>query len=500
MGLTIVTLALILGTVLATVYFRLSSNKDSLPSGPPGHWLLGNAPSGPHASRRVAELVEAYGPVITLRYGIRLVCVVGRYEAAVDILQKHSLETSDRPRAIVANEILSKGLRVLMVRAGDRLKRIRRALHAYLQPSVAVTYTPIQYRYAKKYIVDCYRKPDEHLEHAKSYAASLVLTIAYGKTSPSSYSDPDVRAINKYLQRLTVALRPGAYLVESFPFLKYIPGYLSHFHRWQREENALFASQLEAVRRKMEAGEAESCFAAYLIENQERLGLSYDEMVYVAGAVFGAGSDTTAAALGVVTMAAACYPEAQKAVQAQLDQVVGRGRLPSFEDQDMLPEVTAFVLESFRWRPVSVGGFSHRTMKDVIWRNYVIPAGTEIVGNHWAISRDPEVYPDPETFNPRRWLDGQGRLRDDLKFFNFGFGRRVCIGQHVANNSLFINTALILWAFSITQNPSKPIDTFAFTDSANSHPLPFSVSLQPRVKNLEELLGITVHVASVDYS
>ncbi|KAG1888963.1 uncharacterized protein F5891DRAFT_1199019 [Suillus fuscotomentosus] len=35
----------------------------------------------------------------------------------------------------------------------------------------------------------------------------------------------------------------------------------------------------------------------------------------------------------------------------------------------------------------------------------------------------------------------------DLKFFTFGFGRRVCPGQHVANRSIFINTAVILWAF-----------------------------------------------------
>jgi len=218
------------------------------------------------------------------------------------------------------------------------------------------------------------------------------------------------------------------------------------------------------------------------------LGLSDRELYYLAGAIFGAGSDTTASALGFMTMAAACYPEAQARVQAQLDEVVGRERVPTFEDEDMLPEVTAFVLEVYRWRPVSAGGFSHKAMKDIVWKNYVIPAGAEIIGNHWAISRDPEIYPDPEEFRPQRWLNDQGRIKDDLKFFNFGFGRRVCVGQHVADNSLFINTAMMLWAFTIFPDPSRAIDTYACTDTANIHPQPFSLRMTPRIKDLEVLL------------
>lgn len=37
---------------------------------------------------------------------------------------------------------------------------------------------------------------------------------------------------------------------------------------------------------------------------------------------------------------------------------------------------------------------------------------------------DPDVYPDPERFNPDRWLDEKGQIRDDMTFFNYGFGRR----------------------------------------------------------------------------
>jgi len=480
-----------IASVLLIVYrfaLRRANLRASLPPGPQGHWLFGNVLPGAYAYRHYAELIETYGPVISLRYGSRIVCIVGRYQAAVDILSKHSNETVDRPRTIAANEILSLGLRTVLMGAGKRLTRARRVLHAFLQKTVAHNYKPLQFQNSKNYVLDIYHRPENHLEHAKRYAASVVMSITYGKTTPTSYSDPEVQAVNKYIRRIAVTLRPGAYLVDTYPILKYIPGYLSHLRRYQKEEYNLYSEQLGVVRKRLMDDGTQPSFAAYLLQNQVRLGLSDQELAYLTGSMFGAGSDTTAAALGVVTMAAACHPEAQARVQAQIDKVVGRQRVPTFEDEEALPEVTAFFLEAYRWRPVTAGGFAHRATKDIIWKNYIIPAGAEVIGNHWAISRDPEIYPNPEVFEPQRWLDENGRLRGDMKFFNFGFGRRVCVGQHVADNSLFINTALILWAFNISEDPAKPIDRSAFTDSALVHPKPFAAIFQPRTEELEELL------------
>lgn len=82
----------------------------------------------------------------------------------------------------------------------------------------------------------------------------------------------------------------------------------------------------------------------------------------------------SASAIAFVMMAAATHPEAQAAVQAQLDAVAGTDRrtsyphlpggmtlnmvlpVPTFDDESLLPLVTAFYLEAYRWRPVSYGG------------------------------------------------------------------------------------------------------------------------------------------------
>ncbi|KAG1792103.1 cytochrome P450, partial [Suillus subaureus] len=75
-----------------------------------------------------------------------------------------------------------------------------------------------------------------------------------------------------------------------------------------------------------------------------------------------------------------------------------------------------------------------------------------------SICRDPEVFPEPEAFKPQRWIDGHGRLRDTLYNRLYGFGRRKCPGQYIADRSAFISAVLIPWAFQLTLDPTKPLD------------------------------------------
>lgn len=109
---------------------------------------------------------------------------------------------------------------------------------------------------------------------------------------------------------------------------------------------------------------------------------------------------------------------------------------------DDLTEVTAFVLESYRWRPVSMG-FPHRATKDIIWGQYCIPKGATVLGSQWyaqrctvfesyligfrSIAHDPEAFPEPESFVPSRWKAETGEINDKMKSFGFGFGRRYLI-------------------------------------------------------------------------
>ncbi len=143
------------------------------------------------------------------------------------------------------------------------------------------------------------------------------------------------------------------------------------------------------------------------------------------------------------------YPDVLKKAHAELDAVVGPNRLPDFDDEKSLVYVSAIIKEAQRWIPAVPTGLPHGTTENLELRGYLIPAGTILMPNIWSISRDvdstnlmnlsthlhmfvracmhdPEVFEDPETFRPERYIkDGalDPSVRDPASF-TFGFGRR----------------------------------------------------------------------------
>ncbi|KAH7922011.1 cytochrome P450 [Leucogyrophana mollusca] len=480
-----------LALVYGTRWLSNARKHALLPPGPPARWFWQKALPSADIARAVEALVNEYGPVVSLRQGSQVTIMIGRVQAAWEIMEKEGGALVDRPRSIAAGEILSRGNRILLEGSGERFRRLRRAVHTHLQPKAAETYESIQLEDAQSVMLDILDDPKNHQRHAQRYAASVVLRITYGKSTPTSVNDQEVVRIHQVARNALSVILPGAYLVERIPLLRYFPGYTKDLDRWHDEEVQLFREQVDRVKSEVATNVAGPSFVRTLLENIDNHQLLPDEMAYLAGTLFGAGSDTTASAITVLIMAAACHPEAQARVQEEIDMVVGRERLPSFDDEDSLPQLKAFAHEALRWRPISPIGFAHRATRDIIWRGQCIPEGATVFGNHWAITRDPDVFPDPETFDPQRWLAKDGAFRGDLRTFTYGFGRRVCPGQHVANRSIYINLALLLWSFRLAENPAAPIDMSAFSRGVIARAAPFEVVFTPRTeeKVLRGMLG-----------
>jgi cytochrome P450 len=189
-----------------------------------------------------------------------------------------------------------------------------------------------------------------------------------------------------------------------------------------------------------------------------------------------AGAETTSAVMAWFTLAILAYPETQARAQAELDAVVGRTRLPSFADYPHLPYIRAMVKEALRWRPVDPVGLPHRSIEDDWYDGMFIPKGAICIANVWHLNRDPEIYgEDAAHFNPARHLDANGQIAPgppDTKeesHVTYGFGRRLCVGRHVANNSLFIDIAILLWATTIERKKDAsgkllPLDVDGFVE------------------------------------
>jgi cytochrome P450 len=115
-------------------------------------------------------------------------------------------------------------------------------------------------------------------------------------------------------------------------------------------------------------------------------------------------------------------------------------------------------------------------MEDDWYEGMFIPKGTICIPNVWYMNRDPEIYGEnAEHFDPARYLEADGHNAPgpsggrDEGHVSYGFGRRLCVGRYMADNSLFIDIAIMLWATNIKRKryasgKTLPLDVDSFVD------------------------------------
>lgn len=318
---------------------------------------------------------------------------------------------------------------------------------------------------------------------------------------------------------------PGAFMAEVFPPLAKLPLWmqwwrkraLAYYHRQERLWTRLFAN----LKDQMARGKAPECFVKQMIETQfEKLGISQLQGAFLAGcrltyespqiqisdfelAMIEAGSETTSSTLNSAIKYLAANPDAQIKAQAELDAVIGPLRSPKFDDEENLTYIRAIVKEILRIRPITNIGTPHLATTDISYKDMFIPKGTVVSICQYAIHFNPERYDEPYEFKPERYLNHPFKAGvyaahpnpNQRDHFSFGAGRRICPGTHLAENSLFITIANILWAFRIIP-PSELGDRYDLIDvsdavyenGADTLPKPYKVRFEPRSQEVVEVI------------
>ncbi|KAJ6526403.1 cytochrome P450 [Mycena capillaripes] len=482
--------------------------RAKLPPGPPGIVFFGNLFQ--LSSRVWLKFTDwkTYGPVVYLDIAGQSIIVLNNAKAAADLLDRRALIYSDRPGNIVASEMMTGELFFAMSHYGDTWRRMRRVAQEALSKSFADKFHAIQLKEAVLLTHSLLVNPTAWDSHLRRTTASVVLSMVYDTPSLLSEEDPKIMRINDFADRLVSAAYPGAYLVEYFTWMRYLPSWMA---KWKRDvleqykiDDAMFRELFNVVSNRVAQGDQLSGFCAHLLEKEDRHGLNEKESAWTAAALYAAGADTTSAVLGWFLFALLSFPEVQKRAQTELDAVVGRSRMPTFADYNSLPYIRALIKETLRWAPVGPIGLPHRLMEDDYYDGHLIPKGSIVIANVWAMNRDPEVYGhNANLFEPTRHLDDEGRPTvvipetKDEGHNTFGFGRRNCVGRHVANDSLFIDCASILWALSVEpfyDNNGAPIIP-SLDESINIgiicmvRPPLFRCSFKPRFPNTTEIVS-----------
>jgi cytochrome P450 len=183
-----------------------------------------------------------------------------------------------------------------------------------------------------------------------------------------------------------------------------------------------------------------------------------------------AGHETTANAMSWFFYLMARNPDAREKMLAEVDDVLG-GRRPGADDLSRLPWTTACLLESQRCFSAVWIIAREAIEDDVIDGHHIRPGTTVLIPIH-HIHHDERWWPDPETFDPRRFIGDAIKNRPRSAYLPFGGGRRICIGQSFALMEMVLMAAIMSQRFTFDVCHDHPVELEATLTLRPKHGLP----------------------------
>ncbi|KAI0718536.1 CyP450 monooxygenase [Cerioporus squamosus] len=425
-----------------------------LPPGPKPLPILGNFLDLPRKllASEYYKLHERYGDLVHLNVLGQSMVLIGTYETARELMEKRSSNYSNRPQSIMKT-LIGGDWALVFDQYDSQWRQRRRAFHRHFGPKSINQYEGIQEDSARRLLQDLLTKSGSFDDHLRFAFGSTILRVVYGITT-SSLDDELIALTEEALLISSEAYTPGKYIVEILPFLQHLPAWVpgAKFKRdaakWKITMQATRNRPFDVARRGDATPSIVSSIVGFWRERRLVPRRGTDSTRRPRHGLLWSAQATS----NTFLCAMALFPEVQRKAQAELDAVVGRNRLPRFNDRNSLPYVNALVYECLRWKPAGQIGIPHRSVADDEFNGYLIPGGSVILPNVWAMSRHPKHYPDPDVFKPERFLTAEGGPNEAIlhpREYAFGFGRRICPGNHFAEATLFITCATILHALII---------------------------------------------------
>ncbi|KAG5717253.1 O-methylsterigmatocystin oxidoreductase [Termitomyces sp. T112] len=432
-------------------------------------------------------------PLISFRVYSHRTVVINDVDALRDLLEKRGNIYSDRPKLPMFHDVCGRGKTVFNISSLDnRHMQYRRLLRTGLSARATQEYWPLLQSELEILLHGFAANPKEFENHIRRNVTAVIMKMAFGYTVTKD--DLFIKVIEETSRLSGLAMAPGRWLVDYFPIMRYIPsffpgaGWKRQGEAWGEKMNALSEVPHDWVKKQMETGEfIESFTSRHLRPNGEDMVDAEQEDIvkWCAGGLYAGAGDTTLSALLSFIMLMALYPSVQTKAQAELDAMVGKGHVFHLSDLSKLEYLPAVMKEVLRYAPVANLALPHRVTRDDEYKGYRIPKGATIIANVWAILHDPDLYPDPYTFDPERFVSPQPTSlsksrQPDPKTYVFGFGGRRCPGVIFAETTMLLTMAGILSNFHISLPSREPLPTLQFTRGITSHIKLFNVTISSR--------------------
>jgi len=463
---------------------------------PGGYFLLGNIfqvdPKTPHLS--LTELSKKHGDIFRLRMLTEDLIFVSGAELIKEVLVTQSRSFAGRPS----------------------LFRINYGFH-YKSDIIFGTYNS-KWSYMKKIVTQGLRKFGSGVQHIDNAVKEEMVALVDGfKDHQGQDFDPRVLLLTSVLNGVSSAIIGCRYHHEDpqmeqyklttrlfsescgvaqgleldvCPWLRFFPNEAFRKLTESRDMlDKLVDQEIANHKERYIPGDA-TCILDMLQNIKDDSGSDEDLMALTESDIrtifidlLVSGSLTTAITLSTIVALLATNSRLQQQLRNESDRTVGKDRLACSEDRDRMPLLEATILETLRYISHVPLNLPHFTIEDANIGGYQIPKGTQVFTNLWAMHHDPKIWRDPWTFNPRRFLDINGRLlppTDEKRKYlmPFGAGRRMCMGENIARERIFLFAAALIQKFQFlppTKGPMPSIDPRNFDLGLILEPKPFCV-------------------------
>ncbi|KAG6918232.1 hypothetical protein DXG01_015825 [Tephrocybe rancida] len=389
---------------------------------------------------------KKYGPITYLTMMGTPIIVLNSLKVVRELMDERSGIYSNRP--LMAIKELCDLDWVLTYVSGEAQRVRRTTVQRYFSGPASVKHRYHQQEESHILLANILKKPDDLEDHIKQQSSSSILLGTYGYRV-SGAGDPIVHEMERSFKQAELLNGPMAFLIEAGPNLKNWQNFLSlsgldkSLDEIKRVFTACRVDPFLRTKQKINDGTAVPCFVSTSLDDiASEATLSPDEtkqkeelVMDCASVMYGAATDSKA--------------------QEDIDCVTERERLPTFDDWERLPYINAIIMEVLRYNTVTPLGLPHGVAKDDIYEGMLIPEGSMVCANLWLIFRDPEVFVDPETFNPDRFLGDEGARCREVLNIAWGLGRRSCPGRQFAEAALFITMSSVIACFDMTPVPTS---------------------------------------------
>ncbi|KAL5704970.1 hypothetical protein ACHQM5_023325 [Ranunculus cassubicifolius] len=197
------------------------------------------------------------------------------------------------------------------------------------------------------------------------------------------------------------------------------------------------------------------------------------------------GTDTTTVTLTWALSLLLNNRHSLKKAQEEIDKKIGKDRLVEESDIEKLLYLQAIIKETMRLYPAAPLAAQHEAREDCRVAGYHVPAGTRLIPNLSKIQRDPRIWPDPNEFQPERFLTRQANMDvrgQHFELIPFGSGRRSCPGISFALQVVHLVLARLLQGFDFETPTDAPVDMTETAGLTNIKATPLEVLITPRLR------------------